>query len=239
MKQKLFEFITLCLDNFTQKKNIAVIKKILGNEINTFFDVGAHKCETINLFNKHFKIKKIFAFEANVDLISNYKAISNTTIISKGIGEKNGKKKFYKNNFSAISSFNCLNEKSNYSKLKKKITGFVYSKKETIVEKEVNIITLESFCKKNKISKIELLKIDTEGYEFSVLKGLKNNLTKVDVILFEHHYDSSLIKNYKFSDIHNLLIKNNFERTFKNKMIFRKIFEYIYVNKNQDKENYN
>ena len=139
-------------------------------------------------------------------MISNYKAISNTTIISKGIGEKNGKKKFYKNNFSAISSFNCLNEKSNYSKLKKN-NWFRIFKKETIVEKEVNIITLESFCKKNKISKIELLKIDTEGYEFSVLKGLKNNLTKVDVILFEHHYDSSLIKNYKFSDIHNLLIK--------------------------------
>ena len=55
------------------KKNIAVIKKILGDEINIFFDVGAHKCETINLFNKHFKIKKIFAFEANVDLISNLK----------------------------------------------------------------------------------------------------------------------------------------------------------------------
>ena len=45
---------------FYTKKNIAVIKKILGNEINIFFDVGAHKCETVNLFNKHFKIKKKF-----------------------------------------------------------------------------------------------------------------------------------------------------------------------------------
>ena len=51
MKQKIFEFITLYLDNLTQKKNIILIKKILGKKINIFFDVGAHKCETIKLFN--------------------------------------------------------------------------------------------------------------------------------------------------------------------------------------------
>ena len=65
------------------------------------------------------------------------------------------------------------------------------------------------------------------------LKGLKKYLNKVDVILFEHHFDSSLIKNYKFSDIHNFLKENNFRKTLKNKMMFRKIFEYIYINKNQ------
>jgi hypothetical protein len=41
-----------------------------------------------------------------------------------------------------------------------------------------------------------------------------------------------LIKKYKFSDIHNLLIKNNFYNSFKIKMFFRKSFEYIYLNNN-------
>ena len=233
MKQKLFEFITLCLDNLTQKKNIAFIKKILGKEIDVFFDVGAHKCESINLFNKHFKIKKIYAFEANKNLNFNDKKIPNTTFIFKGVGEKNGKKIFNQSNFSAISSFNDFNEKSKYSKFKKRLINFIYSTNKTITEKKVDMITLESFCRKNKIKKIELLKIDTEGYELNVLKGLKNHLNKVDVILFEHHFDSSLIKNYKFSDIHNFLKENNFRQTLKNKMMFRKIFEYIYINKTQ------
>ena len=65
----------------------------------------------------------------------------------------------------------------------------------------------------------------------NVLKGLKDYLTKVDIILFEHHYDNSLNKNYKFSDINNFLVKNNFEKILKNKMMFRKIFEYVYINK--------
>ena len=108
--------------------------------------------------------------------------------------------------------------------------SFIYSTEENVTEKKVDVITLKSFCKRNKIEKIELLKIDTEGYEFNVLKGLNEYITNVDVILFEHHYDNSLIKNYKFSDIHNFLVKNKFKKVFKNKMIFRKIFEYIYIN---------
>ena len=49
--------------------------------------------------------------------------------------------------------------------------------------------------------------------------------------MFEHHYHNMLIKKYKFSDIHELLIKNNFKQIFKNKMPFRKTFEYIYEEK--------
>ena len=137
MKQKLFEFITLCLDNLTQKKNIAFIKKILGKEIDIFFDVGAHKCESINLFNKHFKIKKIYAFEANENLNLNNKKISNTTFIFKGVGEKIGRKIFNQSNFSAISSFNDFNEKSKYSKFKKKLINFIYSTNKIIKKKKL------------------------------------------------------------------------------------------------------
>ena len=74
-----------------------------------------------------------------------------------------------------------------------------------------------------------MLKIDTEGYEFEVLKGLGDLISRVSVILFEHHYDNMIIKNYTFSDIHNLLKSNGFQRIFKIKMPFRKSFDYIYM----------
>ena len=38
-------------------------------------------------------------------------------------------------------------------------------------------------------------------------------------------------KNYKFSEINELLKKNKFEKVFKIKMKFRKTFEYIYEKK--------
>jgi hypothetical protein len=41
-----------------------------------------------------------------------------------------------------------------------------------------------------------------------------------------------IIKDYKFSDIHNFLKNKGFKMIKKSKMIFRKSFEYVYENKN-------
>ena len=48
-------------------------------------DIGAHKGETIDLVNKTFKVKKIFAFDADKDCISgiNHKKLSNVHFYSK------------------------------------------------------------------------------------------------------------------------------------------------------------
>ena len=82
-----------------------------------------------------------------------------------------------------------------------------------------------------KIKTIDLLKIDTEGYEFKVLKGLGKYIANIRFIHFEHHFDDMIIKNYNLTEIHNYLKKNNFKKVFKVKMKFRKSFEYIYENK--------
>ena len=79
--------------------------------------------------------------------------------------------------------------------------------------------------------KIDFLKIDTEGYEFNVLKGAGNHLKDIRFVYFEHHFDDMLKKDYTLSDIHNYLANNGFKKTFKLKMFFRKSFEYIYENK--------
>ena len=94
----------------------------------------------------------------------------------------------------------------------------------------VKLITLDNYLKKIDIDKIDLLKIDTEGHEYYVLKGSQMNLFKVRYVYFEHHYDDMLEKKYKFSEIHNFLTNNNFKKVFKSKMFFRKTFEYIYEN---------
>ena len=38
-----------------------------------------------------------------------------------------------------------------------------------------------------------------------VLLGLGKYLQNVSLIMFEHHYDNMIIKNYSFGDIHDLL----------------------------------
>ena len=94
----------------------------------------------------------------------------------------------------------------------------------------IDVITLENFIEKNRINQIDLLKIDTEGHEMQVLRGLKDKIKNINLIHFEHHFDDMIIKSYKLSDIHNYLNEKGLKK-FKIKMKFRKSFEYLYLNK--------
>ena len=38
-------------------------------------------------------------------------------------------------------------------------------------------------------------------------RGFGNDLSKVSLIMFEHHYHIMIIKKYKFRDINNMLVK--------------------------------
>ena len=89
-----------------------------------------------------------------------------------------------------------INPETNYSKLKQKIINFFFSKNHP-QEENIDVITFDYFCKKYKIKSVDLLKIDTEGYEYYILQGAIKNLKKVKIILLEHHYDISIIKGYK------------------------------------------
>lgn len=55
-------------------------------------------------------------------------------------------------------------------------------------EETVNTITFDEYAEKNKIERIDIMKIDVEGSEFRVLKGMKKTLSKLSkkpVILCE------------------------------------------------------
>ena len=57
MKNLIYKIINI-LDHSIQFRNLKVIKKELPYKINLFIDVGAHRGESLEFFNKHFKIKK-------------------------------------------------------------------------------------------------------------------------------------------------------------------------------------
>ena len=107
----------------------------------------------------------------------------------------------------------------------------MFNRDEYILKSElIKIVTLKNEFNKYDLKHIDILKIDTEGFEFDVIRGADESLKLVNFILFEHHFDQMIIKNYKFSQINEYLTKLNFKKIIKFKMPFRKTFEYIYVN---------
>lgn len=53
----------------------------------------------------------------------------------------------------------------------------------------INIDTIENYCKENNIHHIDLLKIDTEGYDFNVIKGCGDMIKHIRYIQFEDWTD--------------------------------------------------
>ena len=212
------------------KKKISIKKKI------EFFDVGAHFGETVKLFYKNFKIKKIHCFEAspiNFDILKkNIKSngLNNICDLNNfGVGHENFDSYINQTEESSSSTINDFNLNSAYLKRKLKILNI--KKKDNFYKKiPIKVKSLDNYIKEKKIKQIDILKIDTEGFEFNVVKGIEEYHHIVRYIYFEHHYDDMIIKNYKFNDINKILLKFGFKKIYKSKMYFRKSFEYIYEN---------
>ncbi len=223
-------------DYFTQEKINSEIKKNLNfNYPINVIDIGSHKGEYISSIKKKFKINRIYGFEPNkeiYEILSNkYKNQKNIFLYNYGISVNSGEVFLNKNIESSSSSINELNTKSKYYNKKYLLLNFL-NLKEVTTKVKINVIRLDQFMVENSIKQVELLKIDTEGFEFNVIKSLGEKISKIKMIHFEHHFDDMIIKNYNLSDIHDYLISNGFIKTFKIKMKFRKSFEYIYLNKN-------
>ncbi len=241
MIDKIFlKFFSLIISVIDLKNRLGVIsffkRKFNNHKINVI-DIGSHKGETIDLFINNFNINKIFSFEPNVNLYNQlirkkkYKT-DKIKLFNLGIGNISEKRELNVFQDTSSSTLNSIDENSQYFKRKKRFMSFFNLLNNFAYAKQtVNISNFSEIINKEKIEIIDILKIDTEGYEYNILKGISEfDFKKIKFIYFEHHFDLMINKGYKFSDINRLLITNNFQRKYKIRMKFRKSFEYIYEN---------
>jgi FkbM family methyltransferase len=240
IRKSIALLILKIFDYYHNKKIIFFLQKKITH-INILLDIGAHKGESVNFFINNFSVNSIYSFEPS---LNNYNKLKNNIInynkkfkkinfkiYNYGFGEKKTDLILNQTAESSSSTFNKININSKYYNKK---LFYLKNNKDSFSAKTLSKLdTLDNFFKENKISSVDLIKIDTEGYEYFVLKGLVENFYKVKFIIFEHHYDNMLIKNYTFLNINELLKKNNFIKIYKLKMPFRKTFEYIYVNQSK------
>ena len=178
------------------------------------FDVGGNKGQSVAIFKKIFEKPIIHTFEpikSEFDqMYEKYKSDLNVTLNNYALGEVAGEKKFNISAQTGASSFNKINQNSKWIKVRSK--EYKTSINEFVKSTNVKISTLDDYFLKNNINHIDLLKIDTQGYEDKVLQGgmytLKQN--KVKAIVTELMFDDVYDKYFSFSDIEKYLLPNNF-----------------------------
>lgn len=164
-----------------------------------FFDIGVNQGQTIKKMKSLFPLVQIYGFEPNKKcfkfLTENVKT-DNVFFYNKAVGSSNSVLEFNEYSWSAISSL-----------LKR-----AYTSAKILETYEVEVITIDSFCKKKGISYINLLKTDTEGYELEVLKGASDMMdeNKIQFVLVETFFNENFIGQSSFGDIYNYLLSKNF-----------------------------
>ena len=178
-------FFVKLYQNDTRKLFNLVYGNFLRNKKLIFFDVGAHKGETITRFQKHFNkdnILEIHCFEpikkfANILKDQNFKnvKINNFLLLEKINNENN----FY--NVSKTSASSIYKPDEEWLKLKKTKTNKEYSYTLELVKSD----TIDNYCVTNNINNIDFLKIDTQGSENKVLMGASEMIRKGKISFIE------------------------------------------------------
>jgi FkbM family methyltransferase len=131
--------------------------------IEVFFDVGANDGDTTNRARRNFGRCRIIAFEPHPatfeQLRKKVTKIPNVELLNLALGAEVGKRAMFEYDSSKI---NSLLPNAQYTvRFDKDSTRKIY----------IDCTTIDRFCSERRINKIDILKIDTEGFDFEVLKG--------------------------------------------------------------------
>jgi FkbM family methyltransferase len=189
-------------------------------------DVGANiGYYTILLADKVGKCGKVYAFEPDKTnfeiLVKNIKEnkLENVVAVNAAVGSKNGKVDLYKSkeNFGDHKVYD-QNPPVDKSTSSLKNGG-------SLKTKTVKIVKLDDFIK----GLVNLMKIDTQGWEPEVVKGAKNLISKNKPIIFMEYSPVS----YKLAELNGKEMMKNLRD------IYKKIWwidEWVYVYKNLDQK---
>jgi FkbM family methyltransferase len=167
-----------------------VLKCIPSFYPKTVFDVGANVGDFTKSSLDFFPESKYFCFEPSENTYNKLENnIVNNNVFLYKIALSNVNKKLpFTKNYNVCNSLviekNSDKENTQLDKLDIRMRALSGDDIETEM---VQTKTIDSFCQQNDIEKIDLLKIDTEGFDLEVLYGSKNMLSEnnIDIIYTE------------------------------------------------------
>lgn len=203
--QKIFNLFGYQLSSL-RVKNVKsfdqTIKKIYPQKKINIIDIGANVGQTIRRFKKLFINSTIYSIEPSIKayeyLNKNFSHKKNVNLYNCAIGDKIENKILFDYQNHVLSSFHPINKKN--------------KKNNRFKKNLVKVLTLDEFCKRNKLENINILKIDTQGNEVEVLEGGKNSLKKgffelieIEIIMGDYYQKYS-----SFFEIEKYLVKNKY-----------------------------
>ena len=159
------------------------LHRIISAKSPTCIDVGANEGQTIEALRGVFEKPLIYAFEPASETFKKLEGRNfsgDIKLYNCALGPKRGELDFYNyvdSKLSSVLSFDSALENP-------------FREVEVTSVESVQVETVDDFIDKNNIERLDLLKIDTQGFDFDVIKGAERSLAgdKIDCILIELNF---------------------------------------------------
>ncbi len=191
-------------------------KSLITKSEPVIFDVGANKGQSITRYKKLFQNPIIHSFEPNINEVNilkqKYINDKNLYLNNVAVGDKKGNLEFNINAISGHSSFKNLIPNTTW--IKKRSNSIKIDHKNYTTKKvNAEIITLDDYVNEKNLTNIDILKIDTQGFEDKVLLGAQNLLknNRIKLIQLELIFSEIYENPPNIYDVEKTLIPNNYK----------------------------
>jgi FkbM family methyltransferase len=172
-----------------------------GNTKPTIIDVGANVGQTARRFLDNYPGSEIHSFEPSPStfekLRANCASFPNVKCWNYGVGSRNETLEFIENDHSDMSSF-LAPSKSSWGNVINKVN--------------VPIVTLDSFTSEHDINSVQILKSDTQGFDFEVFKGAQRLMdeNRIGLIYFEFIFSDMYENLPSFDEVFRYLVEKGY-----------------------------
>jgi FkbM family methyltransferase len=186
-------------------------KKLIHNKSDIIiFDVGANRGQTTEKYKRIFPMSTIYGFEPTQEVFAcyrnNFAGDLDVKPINLALSDKNRVEEFYINKCDYTNSFFPA------VRLTKRLSHDNDDQLINFKTIKTRTETVDNFCSKEGIKKIDILKIDIQGGELKVLKGASEMLDKQQIRLIYLEVEFVLLYEGQplFSEISEYLLKKGY-----------------------------
>lgn len=197
------------------------VRTILGRDPKTIFDVGANVGQTALDLIAHFPSAFVHSFEPTPDTFAKLRQAvqgrSNVMARNLALGSTRGHSAIHAH---AGGEWNSMLMVSDDLSARAKTNGWSVSSEPMSVD--VSVSTVDDYCREHRVDHIDLLKIDTQGYELEVLRGSIDmlSLKRVHLVFMEmpliplYEGQSTFDELYRFMADSDYLLSGLYDRCF-------------------------
>lgn len=189
-----------------EDESYRIVSVLVGRPDPIVIDGGAHLGDMVKRFSGLLPEAEFHCFEPDptlgTSLESKFSANPRVHIVHAALGDMVGKARF---------NINVSRPTNSLLPAAESLPSDIRRLCELVEQVEVKVTTIDEYCRTHSLDRVDVVKLDLQGYDYFALKGAIVTLQKAKVVLVEVLFKEIYKGCSRFPDILNLLVDQGFE----------------------------